>query len=340
MRRFSIADCRVSIGPAAVFVVALALSIVVVPPATAQPAGKVYRIGFISAGALSTNRHFLDAFRQGLREVGYVEGQNITVEDRWADGRSERFPALLDELIRQHVDVIVQGSTPGAVAAQQATSTVPVVFFGVTDPVGLGLVASLGHPGGNMTGLAMAVEDGIAGKWVELLKETVPHLARVGVLWNPEARGLEGRVTEVATGAARLGLTLHQLPVHSVDDLAGTFATTAKAHLEGVIVISDPFTVRERLQIVQLAAHARLPAVYGFGEFARAGGLLAYGPSVTDLARRAATYVDKILKGAKPADLPVEQPTQFELVINLKTAKALGMTIPQSILVRADEVIP
>ncbi len=318
---------------------AVALLLGISPAVKAQPAGKVYRIGFIDAGALSTNRHFLEAFRQGLREVGYVEGQNITVEDRWADGRSERFPALLDEVLRQHVDVIVQASTPGAVAAKRATTNVPVVFFGVADPVGLGLVASLGHPGGNMTGLAMAVEDGMAGKWVELLKETVPHLARVGVLWNPEARGLEGRVTEVATGVARLGLTLDQLPVQSVAEIKEALAAAAKAHVGGVIVISDPFTVRQRLQIVQMAAQARLPAVYSFGEFARAGGLLAYGPSVADLARRAAIYVDKILKGAKPADLPVEQPTTFELVVNLKTAKALGLTIPQSILLRADEVI-
>jgi len=327
-------------GAITVLLVALNVGLLGIPPAVkAQQAGKVYRIGFIDAGTLSTNRHFLDAFRQGLREVGYIEGQNITVEDRWADGRSERFPALLEELIRQHVDVIVQASTPGAVAAKGATSTDPVVFFGVSDPVGLGLVASLGRPGGNMTGLALGVEDGMAGKWVELLKETVPHLTRIGVLWNPEARGLERRVTEVATGAARLGLTLHELPVHSVDELEGALAVAVKAHAGGVIVISDPFTVRQRLRIVQLAVQTRLPAVYGFGEFARAGGLLAYGPSVADLARRAAAYVDKILKGAKPGDLPVEQPTRFELVVNLKTAKTLGRTIPQSVLILADEVI-
>lgn len=234
---------------------ALTVSLLMVPLAgEGQQAGKVPRIGFIEAGALSVNRHFLDAFRQGLREVGYVEGQNITVEDRSADGRSERFLALLDELIRQNVDVIVQASTPGAVAAKRATSTVPVVFWGVTDPVGLGLVASLGRPGGNMTGLALAVEDGFAGKWVELLKETAPKVSRVGVLWNPEARGLEGRVTEVTTGAARLGLTLHKLPVRSVDDLEGAFATTAKARVGGLIVVTDPLTLRHRVQIVHLGA--------------------------------------------------------------------------------------
>jgi putative ABC transport system substrate-binding protein len=339
VRQFRNSKFESRIGQATIFLVALAFSIVAAAPASAQPAGKVYRIGFISSGALSTNRHFLEAFRQGLREVGYVEGQNITVEDRWADGRSERFPALLDELIRQNVDVIVQGSTPGAVAAQRATRTVPVVFFGVTDPVGLGFGASLGRPGGNMTGLALAVEDGFTGKWVELLKETAPNVSRGGVLWNPEARGLEGRVTEVTTGATRLGLTLHTLPFRSVEDLEGAFATTTKARVGGVIVITDPFTLRHRVQIVHFVTQAHLPAVFGFGEFARAGGLMAYGPSVTDLARRAATYVDKILKGAKPADLPIEQPIKFELVINLKTAKALGLTIPQSVLVRADEVI-
>ncbi|HKC10346.1 MAG TPA: ABC transporter substrate-binding protein [Methylomirabilota bacterium] len=305
----------------------------------AQQGGKVPRVGFVEAGAVAVNRHYLDAFRQGLRDLGYVEGQSIVVEDRWADGRSERFPELLDELVRRRVDVIVQASTPGAVAAKKATSTVPVVFWGVTDPVGLGLVASLAHPAGNMTGLVLGAEEGFAGKWLEILKDAVPTLSRVGVLSNPEARGLEPRVSELATAAPRLGVVLQRFPARSADELKAAFAAMGKARIGGLIVITDPLTLRHRVQIVNSAAEARLPTVYGFGEFARSGGLMAYGPSVADLARRAATYVDKILKGAKPADLPVEQPTKFELVINLKTGKALGLTIPPSLLQRADHVI-
>src|SRR5262245_16126956 len=291
------------------------------PASHGQQGDKIPRIAFIEAGAASTNQHFLEAFRQGLLELGYVAGQNIAVEDRWADGRTEAFPALLEDVIRQNVDVIVQASTPGALAAKRATSQVPVVFWGVSDPVGIGLVTSLGRPGGNLTGLALGVTDGFAGKWVELLKETVPHVTRVGMLWNPDARGLDRVAAELPTEGARLGLTLERLPVRSAQELDGAFSTATKTRVGGLIVITDPLTLRHRAQIVQLAAHARLPAVYGFGEFARAGGLMAYGPSVTDLARRAATFVDRILKGAKPAELPVEQPTKFELVVNLKVVK-------------------
>jgi putative tryptophan/tyrosine transport system substrate-binding protein len=307
--------------------------------AEAQQAKAVPRIGFIEAGALSANRHFLEAFRQGLRELGYVEGWNVAVEDRWADGRSERFPALLDEMIRLRVDVIVQASTPGAVAAKRATNSIPVVFWGVTDPVGVGLVTSLGRPGGNMTGLALAIEEEFAGKWLEMFKEALPTASRLAVLWNSNAQGLERRAVDLATNAVRLGVTVHQLPIRSVDDFDSAFVTMTKAQVGGLIVITDPLTLRHRVEIVQAAVKARIPSVYGFGEFARAGGLMAYGPSVPELARRAATYVDKILKGAKPGDLPVEQPTKFELLINLKTAKALGLTIAPSLLARADQVI-
>jgi putative ABC transport system substrate-binding protein len=296
------------------------------------------RVGFVEAGSLSANRHFLDAFRQGLRELGYVEGQNIVIEDRWADGRSERFPALIAELIRLRVDVIVPASTAGALAAKKATSTVPVVFWGVTDPVGIGLVGSLGRPGGNMTGLALSFEDGLAGKWIELLREAVPKVTQLAVLWNPESTG-EPRVKELHTAADVLKLTLHMFEARNVNEFDGAFAAMARAHLGGLIVVPDPLTLRHRDQVVRLAARTRLPAAYGFPEFARAGGFLAYGPSVRDQARRAAIFVDKILKGAKPAELPIEQPTKFELVINLKTAKALGLTIPQSVLSRADQII-
>jgi putative tryptophan/tyrosine transport system substrate-binding protein len=297
------------------------------------------RVGFVEAGSLSANRHFLDAFRQGLRDLGYVEGQGVVIEDRWADGRSERFPALIAELIGLKVDVIVQASTPGALAAKKATSTVPVVFWGVSDPVGIGVVATLGRPGGNMTGLVLGFEDGLAGKWVELLREAVPKVTHLAVLWNPEAGGAESRVKELHTAAGVLKLTPHVFEARNVNEFDGAFAAMARAHLGGLIVVPDPLTLRHRDQIVRLAAQTRLPATYGFLEFARAGGFIAYGPSVADQARRAAAYVDKILKGAKPGDLPVEQPTKFELVINLKTAKALGLTIPPSLLARADEVI-
>ena len=307
--------------------------------AETQSQARPARVGFVEAGSLSANRHFLDAFRQGLRDLGYVEGQSIVIEDRWADGRSERFPALIAELIRLKVDVIVQASTSGALAAKKATSTIPVVFWGVSDPVGIGLVATLGRPGGNMTGLVLGFEDGLAGKWVELLREAVPKVSHLAVLWNPEAGGAEGRVKELRTAAGVLNLTPHIFEARNVNEFEGAFAAMARAHLGGLIVVPDPLTLRHRDQVVRLAAQTRLPATYGFPEFARAGGFIAYGPSVADQARRAAAYVDKILKGAKPADLPVEQPTKFELVINLKTAKALGLTIPPSLLGRADEII-
>ena len=297
------------------------------------------RIGFVEAGALSVNRPFLDSFRQGLRELGYVEDRSILIVDRWADGNVIRFPALLDELIRLKVDLIVVASTPGALAARKATSTVPVVFFGVSDPVGIGVAASLGHRGGNMTGVALGTEDGLAGKWVELLLEVVPKATQIGVLRNPDAKGIEPRLRELRTAAVTLRLTLHTFEVRNVNDFDAAFAAMSNAHLGGLVVVADPLTLRYRETLVQLAAKRRLPATYGFPDFARSGGLIGYGPSVPDQARRAATYVDKILKGAKPADLPVEQPTKFELVINLKTAKALGLTIPQSLLGRADQVI-
>jgi ABC-type uncharacterized transport system substrate-binding protein len=305
-------------------------------PLTAE-AQRTPKVGWIEAGSRSANQHFLDAFRQGLRDLQYIEGQNIVIEDRWADGRAERFPELLAELIRSKVDVIVVASTPGASAAKRTESMTPVVFWGVSDPVGIGLVASLGHPGGNITGLGL--EDGLSGKWLELLKEAVPNAIRLAVLWNPGSRGLESRVRELQAAAAALKLRLYAFEVRSVTELDGAFNAMSKTHVGGLVVLVDPLTLRHRESIVRLAARTRLPAIYGFPEFARAGGLVAYGPSVPDQARRAATYVDKILKGAKPADLPVEQPTKFELVINMKTAKTLGLTIPQSVLGRADEII-
>jgi putative ABC transport system substrate-binding protein len=253
--------------------------------------------------------------------------------------RPDRFPELIAELIRLKVDVLVVASTPGVGAAKKITSSVPVVFWGVADPVGTGVVASLGHPGGNITGVALGTEDGLAGKWVELLREAAPNATQLAVLGNPNGPGLEPRAKELRTAAGTLKLTLHIFEVHSVREFDGAFNAMSKTHVGGLIVVVDPLTLRYRENIVRLAAQTRLPAVYGFSEFVRSGGLIAYGPSVPDQARRAAAYVDRILNGAKPADLPVEQPNKFELVINLKTAKALGLTISQSLLQRADQII-
>jgi putative tryptophan/tyrosine transport system substrate-binding protein len=227
-----------------------------------------------------------------------------------------------------------------APAPRKGLRAQPLWCFGVfSDPVGIGVVTSLGHPGGNITGVALGIEDGIAGKWVELLREAVPNATRLAVLWNPGARGAEVRVKELRAAAATLKLTLYMYEVRSVTEFGGAFSAMSKSRVAGLVVLVDPLTLRHRESIVRLAAQNRLPAIYGFSEFARSGGLAAYGPSVPEQARRAAYYVDKILRGTKPADLPVEQPTKFELVINMKTAKALGLTIPSTLLLRADEVI-
>jgi len=306
--------------------------------AEAQPAGATSRIGFLEAGSRSVNQHFADAFREGLRELGYTEGQNVRIEERWADGRPERFPDLVTDLLKLRVDVIVAASNLGAMAAKKATTSVPIVFVGASDPVGAGLVESLARPGGNVTGLSLAFEEGFAGKWVELLKEAVPRASRVAVL-SDQASLVRGSLRDMETAATALGVKLYEIGVQEASEFEGAFATMARDGAGGLIVWTSPLTLRYRAPIVQLAATRHLPAMYGFGEFARVGGLMAYGPSVREMFRRAAAYVGRILKGAKPADLPVEQPTTFELVINLKTAKALGLTIPPSLRARADQVI-
>lgn len=337
MRRFSIADCRLQIRATAIFVLALVLSLVAAPlAADAQQAGKVPRIGFLSPGNATSVP--TDAFRQGLRELGYVEGQNLVVVYRWADGDTARLPALAGELVRLRVDVLVAATNPAVLAARRATSTIPIVFAASSDPVGTGLVASLAHPGGNVTGLSLVTPE-LSGKRLQLLRETLPQLARVALLWNAGDPGMADRVTETKAAARQLGVTLH---VEWVRDLAGldrAFATLAQARPDAFLTTVEPFTGDHRQRIVAFAAQQRLPAMYEERDFVDAGGLMAYGPNLAANYRRAATYVDKILKGTKPADLPVEQPTRFELVINLKTAQALGLTIPQSVLIRAEEVI-
>jgi putative ABC transport system substrate-binding protein len=305
----------------------------------AEESGKVWRVGFAEAGAPDANQRFFDAFRLGLRELGYVERQNLVLVDRWAGGQLDRFPALLTELVRLKVDVIVVASGPGALAAKAAVTAIPVVFVGVQDPVGNGLVASLRRPGANLTGFSLADEDGLASKRLEILKEAVPTIGTLAFMWNPTVPGFERRLKEAQVAARTLGMTLRPFEVRQPRDIDETFSLMRKEHMSGLMVLADPLTVRSRQRIVDFAASERLPAIYPFLEFVQAGGLIAYGPSVRELFHRAAIYVDKIFKGTQPSELPVEQPTKFELLINLRTADALGLTIPQALLLRADEVI-
>jgi putative tryptophan/tyrosine transport system substrate-binding protein len=323
-----------------VFLGTLAGGLLATPPALhAQEPGRVWRIGFLEAGAPAANQHFLDAFRRGLTERGYVEGQNVVIVDRWGDGQVDRFPALLNELVQEKVDIVVVASTAGAVAAKATIKTLPVVFVGVQDPVGIGIVSSLGRPGANLTGFSQAEEEGLVGKRLELFREAVPPVDRLGLIWNPTAPGVELRLKEARKAATRFGVILRTFEVRDARELDGAFAAMRKERLARLMVLADPLTVRNRTHIVELAARSRIPAIYPFLEFTRVGGLMAYGPSIPELFRRAAGYVEKILKGAKPADLPVEQPTKFDLVINLKTAKALGLSIPRPVLARADELL-
>ena len=307
--------------------------------AEAQPKAGVPRIGYLGNSSPSLESDLVDAFRQGLGEFGYTEGQNITIEYRWAEGKYDRFPDLVADLVRLKVDVIVTAGTPGALAAKQATKTIPIVMAVAGDAVGAGLVASLARPGGNVTGSTTIVQE-LEGKRLELLREVVPRLSRVAVLWNPAnpVSPIILKQTQLAAPALRLRLE-PIVGVSGVRELEGAFATISRVRPDALILLADRFLLAERTRIVEFAAKRRLPTMYPYREMVKAGGLMSYSPSYPDLFRRAATYVDKILKGAKPGDLPVQQPTKYELVINLKTAKALGLTIPQSLLQRADEVI-
>ena len=309
--------------------------------AEAQQAAKVPRIGYLSIN-LPGGPHMTEGFRQGLRELGYVEGRNVVIEFRDAEGKLERLPALAAELVALKVDVIVVGGTVAALAAKRSTKTLPIVFVSAVDPVTDGLVASLARPGGNVTGLATLAPE-LVGKRLEQLKRIVPGVSEVAVLWQPGALGerTEKDLRKEAEVAARvLGVRLHFVEARGPDDFDRAFSDMTRARAGALIVLGSSMLINERRHIVDLTAKNRLPAVYGLREYVDAGGLMSYGPNNVDLFRRAATYVDKILKGAKPGDLSVEQPTKFELVINLKTANALGLTIPQSVLSRADEVIP
>jgi putative ABC transport system substrate-binding protein len=320
------------------FLCGLTLGTIALPlAAEAQQAGKVPRIGFLFFGSPGPSRE-LDAFRQGLRELGYIEGQNIVIEVRFANGRVERLPELAAELARLNPDVLVTPGTPATVVAKQATSTIPIIFAGVADAVGAGLVANLARPGGNITGLT-GISAELGGKRLELLKEVAPKASRVAVLYNPADRSNVLVLKELQESAPALRLTLQPLGVRGPGEFKGAFVAMSRKRAHALFGAAGILTTEHRKAIVDLAAKSRIPAMWGERQFVESGGLMSYAVNFYDQVRRAATYVDKILKGAKPGDLPVEQPTTFELVINLKTAKALGITIPNSILLRADQVI-
>ena len=321
-------------------VITLALGILAAPlPASAQQAAKVPRIGYLSGTSAPATAHVVEAFRQGLGELGYVEGKSIVIEYRWAGGKTERLPDLAAELVRLKVDVIVVVGPDPTAAVKAATTAIPVVFVVVADPVGLGIVSSLARPGGNITGFATVVPEGHPAKMLELLKEVVPRASRMAVLVNPSFKIHALFLPQSVAAAEALKVRLHIVEARGPDEFESAFKAATRQRAEAIQVYGDHITFIHRARIAELAAKSRLPAIYLVKEYVEAGGLMSYGPSMPDLYRRAPTYVDKILKGAKPADLPVQQPTKFELVINLKTAKALGVTIPQSILIRADEVI-
>jgi putative ABC transport system substrate-binding protein len=317
----------------------LALALLAAPlAAEAQGVGRVYRIGVLETTSRALNAANLDAFRGRLRELGYIEGQNLVLEYRSADGQAQRFPDLAIELVHLNVDLIVTRGTPAALAAKSATQTLPIVMASSGDPLATGIVASLAHPGGNVTGLgALATE--VQGKQLELLKEMVPRIARIGILLNMSNPVLQPQWQEAERAAHSVGLQVQLLDVRTAHDLERRFDAAIQQRAGALIVGLDALTQANRGQIVEASARRRLPTMYPEREFVDLGGLMSYGVHYPDSYRRAAVYVDKIFKGAKPADLPVEQPTKFELVINLKTAKTLGLTIPQSVLARADEVI-
>ena len=309
--------------------------------AAAQPAGTVPRVGYISPGAASdpARQRRLEAFRQGLRELGYVEGQNVAIEARWAEGRYDRYPTLAADLVRLKVDVIVAWSGAATQAAQQATRTIPIVMSAANDPVGSRLVAGLARPGGNVTGTSFMAPD-LVGKQLQLLKEVVPEVSRVAFLRHPDNPASAANLREAEAAARVLGVRLQTLEARNPEEIDSAFAAMTRERAGALLIHADPLFGTQRKQIAELAAKRRLPAISaGTPDYAEAGGLMAFGPNLLDLERRAATYVDKILKGAKPGDLPVEQPTKFELLINVRSAKAIGLTIPQSLLQRADQII-
>jgi len=319
---------------------ALVLGLLMVPcVATAQQPGKVARVGWLDDGFRADKAHLHEAFLQGLRDLGYVEGQNLVIEHRGAEQQLARLPELAAELVRLQVDVIVTtGGLPATRAAQRATSTIPIVMAEAGDPVGGGLVASLARPGGNVTGLSV-MDPGLTEKRLQLLKEVAPTIARVAVLYNPDFPATVVMMRDAQAAAPTLGLSILPMEVQAPDELDNQFAAMISLGADAVLTFGDPFTSMLRTRLLALAAKNRLPAMHVLRDLVQGGGLMAYGPSFPNMYRRAAYYVDRILKGTKPADLPVEQPMRFELVINLKAAKALGLTIPPVVLFQADEVL-
>ncbi len=304
-----------------------------------QRAGRVYRVGYFAITSRERSLPFMKAFEEGLRSLGYRVGENVVIEYRFADGELERLPALAADLVRLGVDIIVSGTNVTTVAAMKATTTIPIVMTNSAEPVSAGFVASLARPGGNVTGFSSEPGDEIYGKRLEFLKETLPNLSRVGVLWNPDFAPNQDRLTSIREAAPALGLTLVPAEARGLDALEQAFATMVRERAQVLVVLSDGVLFNCRGQIGVMAVRNRLPAISAVREYVEAGLLLSYGIDLPDQFRRSAVFVDKIFKSAKPADLPVEQPTKFELVINLKTAKALGLEIPPTLLARADEVI-
>jgi len=308
------------------------------PFAIAQQAAKVPRVGYLFSFVRSQGEHLWEACRQGMRELGYVEGRNVVLEPRWADGHHERMPALVAELVRLKVDVIVAAATPANLAAKAGAGTIPIVMVAVSDPSRIGLVESLARPGGRITGLSLLTPE-LSGKRLGLLLEIMKQLPRVAVLINPDNRSHQVFLEETRAAAHAMQVEILPMQARNAGEIEQAFQAAAKESVQGLIVFDDPVLWGLRTEIVALAARARLPAMYGYSEYVDQGGLISYGPHRPDLYRRTASYVDRILKGANPADLPIERPTRFELFVNLKAGKALGLTVPRSVLLRADRVI-
>ena len=319
-----------------IFLVGAALMLPLTAAHAQTPAGKIYHLGILQPGA--PPEPLVDALQQRLNELGYSEGHNIAYEYRWAEGKPQRLTELAKELVDLKVDVITAFSTPAAIAAQKATQTIPIVFAGVGDPVGSGLVSSLSRPGGNITGISILATE-LTGKRLELLEEIVPSASPVAMFWNDSNPGMVLRAHEAQNAADKLSLNLQSIGVHDLISFDTAFATINNGRFNALLVLVDPFTREHRQRIVDFAAQRRLPAIYESREFVDAGGLISYGPSLLALQRRAADYVSMIFKGSNPADLPVELPTKFEMVISMKAAKALGITLSQSVVMRADELI-
>jgi ABC-type uncharacterized transport system substrate-binding protein len=305
----------------------------------AQQPGKIFRIGYLGVSSRSLERHYVEAFRQKLRDLGHVDGENIAIEYRWAEGQDDRLPSLATELVRLEPDIIVTTGTPSALAAMQATNTIPIVMASSADPVAAGLVSSLARPGANVTGFTILGAE-LEGKRLEILKQAVPDLLRVAVLWNPSNPAIVSYFEETKNAGRALGISIDPVAeVRRADELDNAFLAIISARPYALAVLADRFLLAHRRRIIEFAAARRLPAMYPYREYVDDGGLMSYAPSNIELFRGAASYVDKILKGAKPSDLPVQEPTKFELVINLKTAKALSLEVPPTLLARADEVI-